>query len=281
MNTNADKYSVLMSLYWGEKPEYLKESLESMIAQTVKPDEIVIVKDGLLTDELECVLAEYEERYPGLFHFVAREQNGGFGAALRDGVLACRNEWIARMDTDDVADVRRIEVQFAVIHENPNLDIVGSTYYEFNGDFSHLVLRESPEHNDKLIEFMHKRNPFGHDSLMIKKSKILEAGNYEPELRFEDYGLWIRMALNDAQMYNIQMPLLYVRGSDSYYSRRGGFRYLLQNINFFRKYKAKGFFSAKDCVTSLVPRIVVCLMPNQLRTFVYENLLRSKVSEAA
>lgn len=281
MNSIGDKYSVLMSLYWGEKPEYLKESLESMIAQTVKPDEIVIVRDGPLTDELEEVLSEYVGKYPDLFTFVNRAENGGFGAALRDGVLACRNEWIARMDTDDVADIHRIEIQFAVIHDNPELDIVGSTYYEFLGDFSHLILRESPEFNDKLVEFMHKRNPFGHDSLMLKKSKILEAGNYQPELRFEDYGLWIRMALRNAKMYNIQMPLLYVRGSENYYSRRGGYKYLLQNINFFRKYKEKGFFSAKDCVVSLVPRIVVCLMPNQLRTFIYENLLRSKVSEAA
>ncbi|MDD6036541.1 MAG: glycosyltransferase [Lachnospiraceae bacterium] len=277
MNESPDKYSVLMSLYWREKPEYLRESLDSIVAQTVMPDEIVIVKDGPLGDALENVLSEYSQKYPELFRFVNRPDNGGFGLALRDGVLACRNEWIARMDTDDIADVHRIEVQLDVIRKRPELDMVASVYYEFLGDLSHLVLRNSPESNDDLIKYMHKRNPFGHDTLMLRKSKILEAGNYESEVRFEDYSLWIRMVLNNAQMYNIQTPLLYVRGTKDYYSRRGGYHYMLQNISFFLKYRKKGFFTWKDCVISLIPRCMVCLMPNQIRTWVYEHFLRTKV----
>ncbi|MGN0505288.1 MAG: glycosyltransferase [Lachnospiraceae bacterium] len=278
MNETIDKYSVLMSLYWRERPEYLRESLDSIIAQTIMPDEIVIVKDGPLGDTLENVLSEYVQKYPDLFHFVDRPNNGGFGLALHDGVLACRNEWIARMDTDDIADKHRVEVQLGVIREHPELDMVGSVYYEFLGDFSHLILRESPESNDMLIKFMHRRNPFGHDSLMLRKSKVLEAGNYESETRFEDYGLWIRMALKNAKMYNIQKPLLYVRGTKDYYSRRGGFQYMRQNISFFRKYQKKGFFTRKDCIISLALRCLVCLMPNSIRTWVYEYFLRSRVT---
>lgn len=272
------KYSVLMSLYWKEKTEYLRESLDSMVAQSIRPDEIVIVKDGPLGDALEQVLEEYVRKYPDLFHFVNRPNNGGFGLALRDGVVACRNEWIARMDTDDVANLHRIEEQAKVIEAHPELDMVGSVYYEFQGDYSHMVLRDSPETNKMLIKFMHKRNPFGHDTLMLKKSKILEAGNYESEIRFEDYGLWIRMALNGAKMYNIQKPLLYVRGNSDYYSRRGGFQYMCQNVKFFYKYWKRGFFTGKDCIASLIPRCAVCIMPNALRTWFYEHFLRRKVT---
>lgn len=278
MSETHEKYSVLMSLYWREKPEYLRESLDSIIMQTVKPDEIVVVKDGPLGDSLEDVLSEYMEKYPGLFVIVARPNNGGFGVALRDGVLACKNEWIARMDTDDIADLRRMEIQLDVIREHPEYDIVGSVYYEFDGDFSHLILRDSPEKNEHLIRFMHKRNPFGHDSLLLRKSKVLEAGNYRSELRFEDYSLWIRMVLKKAKMYNIQTPLLYVRGNKDYYSRRGGFQYMKQNVQFFDEFRKAGFFTRRDCVLSLVPRCMVCLLPNRMRTWVYVNLLRTKVA---
>lgn len=96
------KFSVLMSLYYKEKPEYLKECLESLINQTVKADEWLIVKDGPLTEELELVLKEYEEKYPNLIHYVVFEKNQGLGLALKAGVSACNNELIARMDTDDI-----------------------------------------------------------------------------------------------------------------------------------------------------------------------------------
>lgn len=278
MSGTHEKYSVLMSLYWRERPEFLRESLDSMIGQTVKPDEIVVVKDGPLGEKLESVLREYIEKYPDLFVIVDRPDNGGFGLALRDGIAACKNEWIARMDTDDISDLHRMEVQLNVIREHPEYDMVGSVYYEFNGDFSHLILRSSPENNESLIKFMHRRNPFGHDSLLLRKSKVLEAGNYKSEVRFEDYSLWIRMVLKNAKMYNIQTPLLYVRGNEDYYSRRGGYQYMKQNIQFFREFRRAGFFTRKDCIFSLVPRCLVCLLPNHLRTWFYVSILRKKVA---
>lgn len=279
MDREVNKYSVLMSLYWREKPENLRESLDSIISQTIPPDEIVMVKDGVLGEALDLVLEEYDKKYPGLFCFVERPNNGGFGLALQDGILVCKNEWIARMDTDDISDIHRIETQLKVINSHSDLDLVGTIYYEFADDFNHCVLKKVPETHDELVKFMHRRNPFGHDSLMLRKSKVIEAGNYMSEIRFEDYGLWIRMVLKDARFYCIQKPFLFVRGTKDYYSRRGGFRYMCQNIKFFLKYRKEGFFTVRDCVISLIPRCIVCLMPNQVRTWVYEHLLRTKVME--
>ena len=70
-------YSILISLYEKEHPEYLQESLDSIFGQSVRPDEIVVVKDGPLTYELESVLDSYVGGHPGLFTFVAYPENKG------------------------------------------------------------------------------------------------------------------------------------------------------------------------------------------------------------
>lgn len=104
-------YSVLMAVYQKEKAEYLKESIVSMISQTVPADEIVIVCDGPLTDALDQVIKEMINDCPGLFRIVRLKRQGGLGNALKTGVDACRNEWIARMDSDDISVSDRCERQ--------------------------------------------------------------------------------------------------------------------------------------------------------------------------
>ena len=94
-----EKYSVLMSLYKKEHPEYLRLALDSMINQTVRPDEIVLVEDGPLTDELYAVVEEYKPH----LHIVINKKNLGLGLALNEGLKACSNELVARMDTDDIS----------------------------------------------------------------------------------------------------------------------------------------------------------------------------------
>ena len=94
-----EPYSVLMSLYKKEHPEYLRLALDSMINQTVKPDEIVLVEDGPLTDELYAVVEEYKD----YLTIVVNKTNLGLGLALNEGLKACRNELVARMDTDDIS----------------------------------------------------------------------------------------------------------------------------------------------------------------------------------
>lgn len=80
------KYSILMSVYYKEKPMWLRESIESMLSQTVKAEEFFIVKDGPLTDELDEVIDEYVKSYPELFTILALKKNMGLGPALAEGV---------------------------------------------------------------------------------------------------------------------------------------------------------------------------------------------------
>ena len=106
------KFSVLMSVYKNEKAEYLNTALKSIVNQSLMPNEIIIVKDGILTDELDKCLDDFYEAYENIVKVIPFAENRGLGLALRDGVLACSNEYIARMDTDDIAFSNRFEEQF-------------------------------------------------------------------------------------------------------------------------------------------------------------------------
>lgn len=271
------KYSILMAVYIKEKAEYLELAIKSMLNQTVMTNDFVLVKDGPLTEELNEVINKYSSMYPGLFNIIEFEKNMGLGYALKIGVERCKNEWIARMDSDDFSIPTRCEQQLNLIKNNSKLDIVGSSITEFNGYLGNIqAYNHLPETNEEIHEFARRRCPFSHPSLMIRKSKILEAGNYREYHLCEDYELWTRMLANNAQCYNIEESLVYVRVDDNFYKRRGGIKYLKSILKLKTELYKRGFYSLKDYCISSSAHIVMCLLPNKVRTFLYKNFLRKK-----
>lgn len=146
------KFSVLMSLYEKEKANYLKECMESILTQTVRPNEIVVVKDGPLTEELESTLSQYEKDNPGLYKIVALAENHGLGYALAEGVKNCSFELIARMDTDDICRNDRFELQLNEFETDPDLDICGGQIYEFEESIENIVASRTVPLNDSEIK---------------------------------------------------------------------------------------------------------------------------------
>ena len=194
MTEKLPSYSVLMSVYFKEKKDWLIQSIESMLNQTVLTDDFVLVKDGKLTDELNETISEYCEKYPDIFHIIELEKNVGLGPALAIGVKACKNELIARMDSDDISIKERCEKQLKKFQEDPELDLIGSSIAEFIDTTNNVqAYRVLPESDEEIKKFIKRRNPFGHPSVMFKKSKLLEAGNYRSYYLCEDYDMWIRM----------------------------------------------------------------------------------------
>ena len=187
-----------MSLYIKEKPEYLRLAIDSMLGQTVVPDEIVIVEDGPLTDDLYAVLDEYKEKFPQIIRTVRNEKNLGLGLALNAGLKECRNELVARMDTDDISKPDRCEKQLKYFLENPETTILGGQIAEFITEPANIVGRRIvPETDKELKEYIKKRCPFNHMTVMFKKSDVIKVGNYQDWFWNEDYYLWIRLALAD------------------------------------------------------------------------------------
>ncbi len=268
-------FSVLMSIYKKEKPEYFSLCMKSLFEQSIIPTEIVIVKDGPLTEELDNIIDEYINKYPNILKTVPLEINQGLGKALAIGVENCSHELIARMDTDDICAPDRFEIQLKEFKNNPGLDILGSCIIEFENTPNNVLSKRNVplEHND-IYNFARKRNPFNHMTVMYKKSKVLEAGNYQPPNGFEDYYLWARMLVNGCKAKNISKPLVYARTGLDMFERRGGYDYLKKSIEAKKLFHKIGLYSLGDLIISSSSHIMVSLMPNKLRSFIYLKLLR-------
>ena len=268
------KFSVLMSLYIKEKPEYLRECMESILKQTISPDEIVIVKDGPLTEELEQVLNEYICKNPLLYTIVPLEKNVGLGLALAEGMHWCRNELVARMDTDDICRSDRFERQLAEFDKNKDLDICGSHIEEFEDDVNHIVAcRKVPLSDTEIKKYQKKRDGFNHVTVMFKKSKVLEAGNYQSCMLMEDSLLWVNMILMGITSMNIDDSLVFVRIGKDMYERRGGLSYFKKYYMGRKKIRETGYISLWDYYSTLLVQLIVALIPNKLRGVIFKKVL--------
>lgn len=276
MSMEQNKYSILMSVYKNDNPEWFDFSIRSMLKQTLFPDEFVIVEDGPVSDEIEAVVQANCRSYPDLFHIIRLKENLGLGEAMRIGVLECRNEWIARMDSDDYSCPDRIEKELsaAVAH---GADIVGTDVAEFTGtpDEAHRkAIRAFPEGHDDLIKFGKRRTPFAHPAVLMKKSKVLSAGNYQTAYLHEDFDLFVRMFRDGCIGYTVKEILVYVRIGEDFYERRGGVSYLKALLKFNWKQLAEGWMGISDFAIRSAGNIAFCLMPNSLRDYLYRRVLR-------
>ena len=273
----VEKFSVLMSIYKKEKPEYLKQALDSLLNQTLLPDEILIVKDGLLTPELDKTLDEYAVKNKTI-KFLEFEKNRGLGLALRDGVVACKNEIIARMDTDDISKPDRFQKQLNYLSQHPDIALLGTWIEEFDKDpnipKSNSIL---PITYEEILKFAKRRNPFRHVSVIFKKSAVIDSGNYRHFLWFEDYDLWIRMLKKGYKAANLPEVLLSVREDKKMYERRGGWQYSKQDIKFERFLLKIGYINFFEFLTNIIIRGSVRLLPNNIRKFIYSNILRKNI----
>lgn len=267
-------YSVLLSVYKSEKAKWLSIAIDSMYAQTVKPSEVVLVQDGPLTDDLNSIISQYKIKYPDSFKTIALQKNMGLGLALHYGVLACSNEYIARMDTDDYSIPTRIEEEFNAMFDK-KVDMVGSIIYEFIESIDNVVShRMLPETTDQIYNFAKKRTPIAHPSVLFKKSQIIACGNYEDCYLVEDFAIFVNLLRLGAKGYNVQKPLVYMRVSEDFYKRRGGWKYLKAMLKFNVKLLKQGWFRKRDFLIRSTMNSIVCLMPNSIRNFVYKKMLR-------
>lgn len=274
------KYSVLMSVYKNEKVEYFIQAVDSLLNQTIQPEQIVLVRDGSVYEELQNVIDKYVNEYPDRFTYLPLEQNGGLGNALRYGLTYCRNELIGRMDTDDISVPDRFEKQLEFMKNNPDIDMVGGNISEFIDDPTKIVdYRIVPQAHDDICKYLKNRSAFNHQTVMFKKSVVEKAGSYESFYLFEDWYLWIRMYLSDAKFANLNEVLVNVRISNMA-NRRGGMKYYrscVKLLNYMKKNQVIGFWKyAKTCVVRFCGYV---LLPNKMRKFMYRKMLRKTIRE--
>ena len=245
-----------------------------MFAQTLLPDEIVLVEDGPLTSELDNVVSEYAERYP-ILKVVPMPVNQGLGKALNEGLKHCSYELVARMDTDDIAMPDRFQKQMEVFNKHPEVDVCSAWIDEFVGDVQNVTsTRKLPEWHEDIVLYAQGRNPMNHPVVMFRKSKVLAAGGYQHFPLFEDYYLWARMLKSGAKFYNIQQSLLLFRTSPDMFKRRGGWKYAKDEFCFQKMLLKMGLITRKRFVMNVVIRFPSRIIPNGLRSLIYKKLLR-------
>lgn len=268
-------YSVLMSVYHKEKPEYLKQAIESIQAQTLSTNDFVLVCDGPLNEPLDSVIAAKQQEMGESLHVVRLVKNSWLGNALNEGIKHCKNELVARMDSDDIAYPDRCGKQIAVFNTHPEVSICSGIVEEFTTDPNTVdTKRVPPETNTEIVEFAKKRNPFNHPCVMYKKSAVEAVGSYQDFYLLEDYYLWLRMLMAGYQGYNIQEPLLHMRAGSDMYLRRAGWKYAKTQAKLFKFMKQQGFIGNGQYIKSCVIRSGSSLAPNWLRKFMFERVLR-------
>lgn len=266
-------YSVLLPVYSGSNPDYLRQSIDSMLAQTIPPDDFVVVSDGPVGDEIEAVLASYG----GSLRLVRGKRHQGLGRTLNGGLRFCRNDIVARMDDDDIAAPDRCEKQLKILRDNPETGIVSAFVAEFHGDDPEDVrsTRTVPETHEQILRFSRHRTPFNHPAVMFRKEAVLAAGGYRPMEKHEDYYLWVRMLQIGVKGYNLQEPLVYMRASDDMFNRRGGIEHFKTALSFEKYLLDSDYISFPEYLRNLTERFAVeILIPDAVRAKIYRVLLR-------
>lgn len=269
------KYSVLMSVYYKEKPEYLKQAIESIQEQTFPTDNFVLVCDGPMTSELDKIIENKQLEMRNVLDVVRLPNNVGLGMALNEGIKHCKNELVARMDSDDVAYPYRCDRQMKIFRKYPEVAICSGTVEEFSASLEVIdAKRVLPETNNEIIQFAKQRNPFNHPCVMYKKTAVESVGSYQDFYLLEDYYLWIRMLMAGYQGYNIQEPLLHMRAGSDMYKRRAGWKYTESQVSLFRFMRDKRFINNKQYIKSCMIRSGSALAPNWLRKLMFKKVLR-------
>ena len=266
-------YSVLMPVYCKEKPDYLRRSIDSVMAQSVLPNDFVIVCDGPLTSELDDVLNAKKKEYPCI-NIIRRETNEGIGKALAVGLLETKNEVVMRMDSDDLCLPERAEIQLPLMER---FDLIGGLISEFSGDEDNITgYRYVPETYEGIYKFAKKRNPFNHPTVMFRKTAILAAGNYQTLYYVEDYYLWVRVLLTTKKVYNVQTVLVNMRSGIEMRRRRKAKGYM-RSVRKLRRFmlKNKMISPLRYCVLIFAQSLFISLNTG-IQSSLYNRFLRRR-----
>lgn len=268
-------FSVLMSVYSGEKPGNLSKSLDSVIDQVLSPDEIVLIKDGPLSTELESVIEEKMARYSP-FVIYQFEENVKLGRALAKGLELCQYELVARMDSDDVAVLDRFSVQYEYMMKNPNIVACGGWIREFSTDGNYCKTKEMPVTMVQIRKYARYRNPLNHMTVMFRKEAVLAAGNYRHYPFLEDYDLWLRMISKGNEFANLPMVLVEARTEENIYERRGGKKYCANYMKLRKQQYAMGLLKKHEYLVVVMLTLIMTLQPSFSRKYMYRKILRKQ-----
>lgn len=266
-------FSVLLAVYIKENPAYLREALSSIWdKQSLRPDQIVLVKDGVLTPELDSVIADWKIKLGEVLTLVPLAENVGLGVALNKGLQHCEYALVARMDTDDIAMPTRFKKQVAFMLQNPDIAASSAQIEEWNPQLTQkLDQRILPTEPAALRLFAKRRSPLSHPVSILRKTVVLDIGGYPPLRKAQDCALWSLLLAKGYKLANLPDMLLKMRTGDELLSRRGWF-YFKQELQLLKFQKEIGFLTRFEFLTNAMLRAILRLSPNILKNIVYRAI---------
>lgn len=274
-NKNLPAYSVLMSVYAKEHPEFLRQSIDSMLEQSYPPDDFVLVCDGELTQELDELISEYSRKYK-CFRPVRLKNVTGTGLCANVGISACRNEYIVKMDSDDIALPQRCEISLKYMAEHSEIDMLGAYIDEFDSDTEkYIATKKTPLTDSEIKKYAKRRNPFNNQTLVYKKSVAERVGGYTNIKRCEDYEFVVKMLAGGAVGRNLDKVLVKYRITSDNYERRRNWSNTRSFISVRWKIYRMGFSRLHDFIIPCAMQLMIFVLPKSLTGKIYKKFLRN------
>ncbi|KAE8764543.1 glycosyltransferase [Georgenia thermotolerans] len=275
----ADGFSVLLPVYAGDDAGHFRQAVSSATAQqSLRPAELVVVRDGPVGEALAEVLRELKEAGPTSpagdvpVRIVELADNQGLAVALERGLAACAHEIVARADADDISLPQRFAVQVPLVAGG--LDLLGSAITEFVDDPAVPGMsRVLPAQAAEISATARFRDPFNHPSVVYRRSAVSRAGGYQHLDLLEDYWLFARMIATGARVANVPEPLVLYRVGAGAYRRRGGVRLLKAELQLQWRFRAAGFTSVPQFLRNVVVRGGYRLVPEPARRLAYRRMI--------
>lgn len=274
-----ENYSVLMSVYNKVKPEELNLSIRSMLHQTLAPEQFVIVWDGPVDKSIKAIAAAYDTENPGLFTFVQLKKNMGLAYALNAGINACRNDLVARMDSDDYSLPDRCEAQVKIFCEDSKLKLLGGSTQHFRNTPENLTeaYGRHPVNEKAIKECIRKNSAFSHPTVMFRKKAVIESGYYDEKLRrSQDHDLFSRMIYLGYKCINIDKVLVLFRADEDCMLRNKNPESCKARVVIQKRLYKRGQCSFLDYVYIRFMVFIMQIMPSFLYVKIYAFLKEKK-----
>ena len=232
--------AVLMSVYKKETGVRLDRCMRSIWTdQTLKPDQIILVEDGPLTDELYSVINFWKNELHDVLVVLKNSENVGLTKSLNKGLSAVKTELIARMDTDDQSTPLRFEVQEKFMREHPEIDVLGGAYNIMDDKGVIQYAKYFKHSHDEMMKQICWRCPLSHPTVMMRSTMFKEKGlKYDERFRnSQDIALWVDAVLAGCKFANTDDVVLNFTEDDDVYKRRGKVRAMNEYKSFSRAAK--------------------------------------------
>lgn len=271
-----ENYSVLMPLWYREKLEYLEVALKSMLQQTIKPNEIVLIKDHPISDDMQRLLQGISEKTNIEINVYENyDLNGrGLSSVLAYGVLKCKNSLVARMDSDDISYKDRCEAELHEFANNHNLSLLGGWADEFIIDPTKIeTVHIVPSDIIGIKRRMKYTNPFNHPTVMFRREVVINCGNYNANVRKnEDYELWYRIISKGYICKNLSRSLLLFRRGNSFICRRKNKEQHDGKLAIKRQMYKDGFMNLREYICSIAIEQIYYYLPLDIRKIAFRLL---------